>query len=822
MFPKKLLTFLLALMPFLAHAQETATVYGEVRDQSGNPISEVNIVIIGEAGIGTTTTPEGYYGMEIPAGDTIVLGFSSISHLPVYKKVFVATGGTYRLNVEMEKKDNELIEVVVTESRRNELILTIPIEQIEYIPDPSGDPIIALLKKYVVSNNELSSQYSVRGGNYDENLVYVNDFEIYRPLLVRSGQQEGLPFPNYDLVSNIRFSAGGFEARYGDKLSSVLDIQYKKPKAFEAGVTASFLGGSFFVNNGSDTTKSYYLFGARYKTNQYLLGSLQTQGEYTPVFADVQGLWGYKINKRSDLEILANFSSSTFNFVPESRSTTTGVVNEVIRLDVFFEGQEVTKFQTGFAGVSYQYRPDNATGYKILASAYRSLEDETFDIIGDYWLGDVETNLGDENFNEVVASRGSGTIQNFGRNYLDALVVNLGHEGYHEKGAHYIRWGGRIQGEQIKDDLKEWEMLDSAGYSLPYTNDEVSIYQYYRSDVVLESMRLHAYLQDTWTPGTDSRFYFTYGLRSSYWTINKEVTVTPRLQVAWKPQWYRDDSTEVDILWKAALGMYNQPPFYRELRDQQGVINYGVVSQKSIHALVAADYNFTAWNREFKFVTELYYKYLYDLVPYDVDNVRIRYYGENIANGFATGIDLRLHGEIVEDADSWISLSLLRTMEDIEGDSTFIDIDPSEELELELVEQGSIRRPTDQLLTFGMFFQDYMPGMQNFKVHLNFLFGTGFVTGPPDNEYLRNSKLLPPYRRVDIGFSALLLDKDRTRGEGVWAGIESIWAGVEVFNLLGIQNTISYLWVEDLNNNQYAFPNYLTNRRINLRIIMKI
>ena len=823
----KSLTLFLVLIPSLAFAQDKAFIYGTITNEKGKPVSDVTVVIVGEAGVGTTTTSEGYYGLEVPAGDTLLLGFSAVGYGNQIKSVFPVSGGSYRMNVSLVTGENELGPVVITESRRNELIMSIPIEEIEYIPDPSGDPIIAILKKYVTSNNELSAQYSVRGGNYDENLVYVNDFEIYRPLLVRSGQQEGLPFPNYDLVGNITFSAGGFEARYGDKLSSVLDIQYKRPDSLEAGVSASLLGGSFFMNNRykDDTangSRSYFLFGTRHKTNQYLLGSLQTTGEYRPVFFDVQGLWGHDFSDHATLEVLANLSSSQYSFVPLSRSTTTGVVNNVIRLDVFFEGQEITRFLTGFTGVSYQYRPNNSTGYKILASAYRSLEDETFDIIGDYWLGDVETNLGDENFNEVVASRGSGTIQNFGRNYLDVLVLNLGHEGYHERGAHYIRWGGRLQGEQIQDDLKEWEMLDSAGYSLPYTNELVSINSYYRSLLTLESLRANAYVQDTWNPGKESDFYFTYGVRSSYWTINDEVTITPRVQAAWKPNWYREDSSKVDIVWKAALGMYNQPPFYRELRNQEGLINYDVVSQKSIHALVSADYNFRAWNRDFKFIAEAYYKYLYDLVPYDVDNLRIRYFGQNMANGFATGLDLRLHGEIVEDADSWVSLSLLRTMENLEGDSTYIDTDPGEEVSLMLVEQGNIRRPTDQFLTFGMFFQDYMPGNKNFKVHLNFLFGTGFVTGPPGNPYLRSSKTMPPYRRVDIGFSALLLDKKRERGDKIWSDVESLWAGIEVFNLLGIQNTISYLWVEDLNNEQYAFPNYLTDRRINFRLIMKI
>jgi hypothetical protein len=795
-----------------ALAQEAATVYGEVRDEKGTLLPDANIVYLNDPNTGTSSNENGYYLLEIPGGDTAALAFS-FAGKTVFRKLIPDPGKTYRMDVVIEQ-GIELDEFVITEARRNELIMNIPIEDVEYIPDPSGDPIIAILKKYVTSNNELSAQYSVRGGNYDENLVYVNDFEIYRPLLTRSGQQEGLPFPNYDLVSNISFSAGGFEARYGDKLSSVLDIQYKKPTEFEAGATASFLGGSFHVNNGTDSGM-YYLLGARYKTNQYLLNSLNTQGEYQPVFYDVQGLIGFRLNEKSDLEFLGNFASSSYTFIPQSRVTSTGVVNNVLRLEVFFDGQEVNRFYTSFGGVSYQYRPNPSTGLKILASSYRSLEDETFDVIGDYWLGVVESNPGDEDFNEVAFALGVGTFQNFARNYLDVSVTNIGHEGYAERGAHYIRWGGRAQFESIQDNLKEWEMVDSAGYSIPYTNEEVTIAEVFRSDVLLESMRYNAFVQDTWTPNRNDVFFLTYGIRSSYWTVNNEVTVTPRVQMAWKPEWYREDSTKVDIVWKAAAGMYHQPPFYRELRDFAGVVNADVRAQKSVHALISADYNFRAWNRDFKFISEVFYKYLYDIVPYDVENVRVRYYGDNLATGYAAGIDFRLHGEIVEDADSWVSLSFLRTREDVVGDSTFTD-------EGELTERGNIPRPTDQLVNFGMFFQDYVPGNKNLKVHLNFLFGSGLPFGPPENQFYRNSFRIPPYRRVDIGFSALLLDKERQRGERMWSNIESLWVGVEVFNLLGVQNTISYLWVKDINNVQYAFPNYLTDRRINLRFIMKI
>lgn len=792
----------------------TATIYGTITDTAGVAMPDVNVVILGEPGVGTTSNNDGYYLLEVTAGDTVVLVFTYTGYEVVYKKVFVTAGKTYKMHVRM-KSELSLEEVTITEERNHEMIIKIPVEQIEYIPDPTGDPIIALLKKYVTSNNELSTQYSVRGGNYDENLVYVNDFEIYRPLLIRSGQQEGLTFANYDLIQSVAFSAGGFEARYGDKLSSVLDIQYKKPREFEAGVTASFLGGSLYFNNGNPDKKMYSLFGARYKTTRYLLNSLNTQGEYNPVFYDIQGLLGFNLTKKSTLEILGNFSSNIYNFIPVSSVTSTGIVNNVLRLEVFFEGQEVDKYITGFGGVSYQYRPDQSTGYKILLSGYRSLEDETFDIIGDYWLGVVETNPGDAAYNEIKYGLGAGTFQNFARNYLDVNVANIGLEAYAERGAHYIRYGGRIQYEYVSDQLKEWEMVDSAGYSLPYTGEQVLVKEYFNSQIHLQSMRYNAYVQDTWSPELNPNLFFTAGVRSQYWDVNDELTVSPRVQMSWKPVWNKTDTTFYDIAFKMAVGMYHQPPFYRELRNLEGVLNEDVLSQKSVHVLLGADYNFKAWNRDFKFIAELYYKYLYDLNPYDLENVRIRYYGENSAKGYAAGIDLRLFGQIVKDADSWISLSLLQSREDIANDSTF-------NANAELEPQGYIPRPTDQFFNLGFFFQDYIPGNENFKVHLNFLYGSGLPFGPPDNDYYRNAFRIPPYRRVDIGFSALLLDKNRKRGDKIWNHIDNLWAGIEVFNLLGVSNTISYIWVKDINDIQYAFPNYLTDRRVNLKIIMKI
>lgn len=817
------LCIILFLSGIILHAQN-AFVYGVITNEKNKPVEDVSVFLFNKDKAPSSSLKNGAYGIDVPVNDTVVIIFSRLGYDEVYHKVFLTQADTFKVDVQLN--ETELDVVLITDQRRFEVITPIPIDELEYIPDASGDPLMASLRKFVVSNNELSSQYSVRGGNYDENLVYVNGFEVYRPLLIRSGQQEGLAFPNYDLISNVGFSAGGFEARYGDKLSSVLDIQYKKPKEFEAGITASLLGATFYMNNGSDSSKDYYLFGARYKTNQYLLQGLNVEGQYKPVFLDAQALYGININKKSTLEILGNISSNSYTFIPLSAVTSTGIVNYVLQLQVYFEGQEVDDFLTGFGGISYQYRPNSATGLKFLASTYHSLETEAFDIIGDYWLGQVETNLGDEDFGKANQNYGLGvgTFQNFARNYLQSTVANIGHEGYHQYAAHYFKWGARAQYEYINDELKEWEMLDSAGYSLPYTGEEVLLQDVLRTNIILESQRYNAFFQDTWAPGADNSFTLTGGVRSSYWTVNDEFFITPRMQASWKPDWKKKDNKETDVVFKAAAGLYYQPPFYRELRNREGEINKDVLSQKSAHALLGADYNFKAWNRDFKFVTEVYYKYLWDIVPYDVENVRITYYGENNGEGYATGIDMRLFGEVVEDADSWISLSFLKTEENLVGDSTFnIIYNTDNSIDTLIpINQGYIPRPTDQLVNFGMFFQDYMPGNKNFKVNLSMLFGSGLPFGPPDNSYYRNAGRIPPYRRVDIGFSFLLVKPDRIPKDNMFKNVKTLWGGIEVFNLLGIQNTISYIWVKDVSNTQYAFPNYLTDRRLNLKLVLKV
>ncbi len=819
--PFLLLLIILSGVSALLPAQAVATFYGQVLDEGGKPIEEVNVVLLGEAGIGTITDEAGRYSMEVPAEKTITVVFTHVSYQEDYKKVFLDPERYYRYDPVLIER--ALREVTIQDDReRQEFIQTIPVESISYIPDPSGDPIVAALKQLGAgSNNELSTQYAVRGGNYDENLVYVNDFEVYRPLIVRSGQQEGFPFPNYTLTDRIAFSAGGFEARYGDKLSSVLDIRYKKPKEFAASVSLSLLGGNFHVEAANAKKTAGFLLGVRHKNNAYLLNSLETTGEYRPSFTDVQGLIHLDLSKKLEFELLGNLSQNRFNFQPTNRSTSTGLVNNVVRLDVFFDGQEVDEFLTSMAGISLLHKPHEDLGLKWMVSTYRALEDENFDIIGDYFLGEVESNLGEEDFGQVAFGLGVGTFQNYARNRIDSWVSNAGHIGYLDRGEHFVEWGGRFQYERIEDRINDWTRLDSAGYSLPYTGEQVLLDRVLKASTVLRSTRSNVYVQDTWTPYKSTLDWsLTAGVRALYWDMNNEFLVTPRVQAAFKPDWVRKDSVARDVVIKAAAGLYAQPAYYRELRDLTFDLNTDIKAQKSMHLVLSGDWNFRAFDRDFKFVSELYYKYLWDIVPYELDNVQVRYYGQNAGTGYVAGIDLRLYGELVEDADSWISVTVMQARENID-ESKLTDIFGAVDENGELVDQGLTPRPTDQRINFGMYFQDYALDNKNFKVHLNFLFGSGLPFGQPENLLLRNRFRIPPYRRVDIGFSALLL-KQKDERTNMFRHLESVWASLEVFNLLGISNTVSYLWVKDNADVVYAFPNFLTSRLLNARIIVDI
>lgn len=806
---------------------QTATVFGRVTNEKKIPV-ELATVTNSASNEGVFTDVKGKYSLKVPAGAKVDIRFSSLGYVTVTKSVQLKEGEKYELNISFQQKYDSLPETVIQDKEiRDQPIIKINPKDFEALPSTTGG-IEAILKVLgASSNNELSSQYSVRGGNYDENLVYVNDFEVYRPFLVRSGQQEGLSFVNPDLVGSILFSQGGFQAKYGDKMSSVLDIQYRKPKKFEGIVGMSLLGGNVSLSGETKNHRFGYLIGFRQKSNQYLLNSMETKGDYRPSFTDVQSMFTYELSEKWHLEALGNFSRNKFRFIPEDRVTTFGLVNRAIQLDMYFNGAEIDKFISGMGGLSATYRPNKKLMLKFLASCYGTQEDETYDITGEYFLGEVQTDLGKSNFGQVLYGIGVGAIQDWGRNYLNATVVTGGHRGSYIGKRQFIQWGIQYQRELINDKLNQWGIVDSAGYNIPYSDSLVLSNYVYKTRSSLNSNRYSGFVQDSWNFTRERLFTLTLGTRFSYWDVNQQFLVSPRAQLSYTPKW---DST--DIVFRAAVGAYDQPPFYRELRDLEGNINLNVKAQRSVHFVLGADYNFVMWDRPFKFITEAYYKLLRDLNTYELDNVRIRYFGNNSAKGFATGIDFRLHGEFTKDAESWISLSILNTKEDITNDvaynytysydtTLFGQVIPHK-IDSAKFYPGYIPRPTDQRVNVGMFFQDYLPGHENFKVYLNLLFGTGFPTGPPDHQRFRDTLRLPPYRRLDIGFSALLLDGSKEENNNkVWGHFTSIWASLEVFNLLQIPNTISYLWVKDNYGTVYSVPNYLTSRRINVRLVAK-
>jgi len=778
---------------------------------------------------GTNTNERGLFELSLPCHDTFTI---RISHINYGTNIFrlVATGaGIQTIQILPSEDLMEGIEVrgdrltgdgMLREGVRDAIFLPNASMSVEYLL-----PALAI---GVRGSNELSSQYSVRGGNYDENLVYVNDFEIYRPLLVRSGQQEGLSFPNMDLIRELSFSSGGFQARYGDKLSSVLDIHYKRPDTARSSLGFSLLGGSAHTEGKIETKSSRalrYLIGARYKTTQYLLGSLETKGEYSPNFWDIQANLVYDLSDTWQLEWIGNYSRSVYNFIPVERTTAKGLIDFALIFRTAFQGSERDDFTTQMTGISATHLPRNNNMYlKWMAYTYQSQENERFDIIGDYLLGELVIDFGADDFGEMGATLGGGSMHHFARNYLTSSVSVLEHRGGYtfpvintEKGesGHYLRWGVRAQYETINDRLNEWERLDSAGYSLPFSESQVNVLYAIKSDIELRSMRYSAFLQNTWSlRHTDAmELAVTGGVRASYWSYSNEAHISPRLQFIFRPI-----GISKDITWTLSGGLYYQPPFYRELRNLAGEINPLVQSQKSAHIVggYSRDFTMGSGNTPFRFIAEAYYKHLWDLVPFDLENVRIRYYGDNMATGYATGLDIRLNGELVPNAESWINLSIMRTRERLNG----VQHKKREIGEPEAIEISDVPRPTDQLVSVNIFFQDYLPKNENFKTHLNIAFGTGLPFGIPENniEY-RNTYRYRPYHRIDIGFSFLLYDRKKSLSSSrhFLRFSESTWVSLEVFNLMQVANSGSNTWIRTVYNTQYAISNYLTSRRINLR-----
>lgn len=797
-------------------------VYGYVIDPANRGIEMANVYFEGVQ-IGTTTNPNGYYELSAPVQDSITIVYSMVGYKTI-RHMLYPKQAVIQISVELQPASQEIQDLeVVAQRRQTSTMSYIDPAKYRLMPNTSGN-FESLLITFagVTSNNELSSQYNVRGGSFDENLVYANGIEVYRPLLVRSGQQEGLSFINQDMVEKVGFSSGAFNAEFGDKMSSVLDISYKKPQKTETSASVSLLGATAYL--GTTGKRFTQLHGVRYKTSSYLLGTLDTKGEYDPSFIDYQGYFTYELSDKSEFTFLTNISQNRFNFRPQTRSTNFGTYNMGRNLTVYFEGQEQDVFRTGFGALSYHYRPQQNVRLSLMASAFQTNESENYDILGEYILSEVKMDL--KEANREGATLGIGKYQEHARNQLNATVADLTHSGEFNSLNHKLKWGASLKREIIRDRINEWEWRDSAGYSLPYNNKEVNLYYTMKSNNRLESWRTTAYVQDTWK-WRDSKgsYTLTGGIRSHYWSFNNELIVSPRASIAYVPYWKKDFS------FRFATGVYYQAPFYKEIRDTlsdaagniQIKLNNNIQSQRSLQFVLGGDHYFRAFGRPFKFTTEAYLKLADRVIVYDIENVQITYSGENNAKAYTAGIDFKLFGELVPGTDSWINFSLMNSKEDIIGDRyiKYTYDDKRNITGTEEVSPGWVSRPNEQRYAFSMMFQDYLPNNPDYKVQLKFVYSDGLPFGPPRNNLFRGTFRAPAYKRVDLGGSRILVRGNNKMLNKAWlSGVESIWLNLEVLNLMDFKNVNSYYWVTDIYGQQLAVPNYLTSRQFNIRLIV--
>ena len=823
---KLLISFTLLLVSTIAFCQKKiAYVSGKVVDDNENPLPNVSVVILGRQ-TGISTNDSGLFRLQVPAEKAFAVVFSYTGRRSEQRNFILNDNEVEKITVRLEKGENVLQEVVITDQRdRREAGLIRPNPKTVINLPSAITGVESLIKVFVGSNNELTSQYSVRGGSYDENLIYVNDFEIFRPYLVRNGQQEGLSFINPEMVRNINFYNGGFQARYGDKMSSVLDIQYKRPRQFGGSAYVGILEQGLQLEGVSNNGKLSYLAGVRNRSNKNLLSRQETTGNYVPSSSDFQLLLNYQFNSKWQAELLGNFSKTKFTLIPEFSKLTSSVFSPFfsvnLGVDIYFQGREKDEYSTSMLGFSLINQVNRKLRLKWMASRFENDERENIDITGAYLFGERDFDKSRPTYGLIVNPLGAGVYQNFARNTLNIENWNLAHKGNYDGGKHAFLWGLGYDKNTISDRLNEWEYQDSAGYSLPYQPNLLQLNKVIKSRASIEINKYSGYLQDNILLGDSLHSTtLTVGVRFNYNSLNKEFLVSPRLGASWKPGWKRD------IVFRVAAGAYHQPAFYRELRRYDGTINTNLKAQKSWQGVAGFDYNFQGLaGRPMRWTMEAYYKSMWDVVPYDIDNVRIRYFGENLAKAYAAGVETRLYGELVKDAESWISLGLMRTKEDIEGDSykEYTLDDQNQPVDSVTLEKGWVRRPTDRLITFGMFFQDYLATNKNFKMYLNLLYGSNLPYNIPGSTKYRNGLFIDPYIRIDIGFSALLLDNDRSkrRSHSPFRNFESIWASLEIFNLIDRANTISYLLVKDFSNTIYTMPNRLTPRLVNFKIVAR-
>ena len=781
-------------------AQNMASIKGTIKNVQGQALYGVHI--INKANSQTTSSDKnGRYLVHYEAGKKITIQFSHVAFQLVEKEFTLKPGQTIEFNPVLKEKRQSIDEVDISaQIKLQNKGIYIQTKEIDKIASAGGESIENLLKTLpgVSSNNELSSQYSVRGGNFDENLVYINDIEVYRPTLIRSSQQEGLSIINPDLVSSVFFSAGGFDAKYGDKLSSVLDIKYKTPRKFEASADMSLLGTSAHIANASKNGKLSYLAGFRYKTTRYLLASLDTEGDYNPKYNDFQALINYTFNTKWSLHFWANMSKNQYRFKPKDRETNFGTISDALQLKMYFDGQEKDEYTSDMEALTLKYHPNSKSLFQLIANRYATNEKERFDIQAQYYLQYLFVSQGG-NTNESIENLGIGTYLDHANNKLKRQVNSIKLKADHSFGDLHLQWGIKALHEKIDDRINEWQYRDSAGYSVPFSDSETLLAYSRQAINHISGTHLTGYTQGNYSFSNNSGNYqLSAGLRYHHWTYNSSNFLSPRFSLNFIPNW------EKRMKFRLAVGNYKQMPSYRESLKIDGSISSKLNIQEAWHYTLAHEYLFKIKERDFRLSSEFYYKDLKSLIPYDIENVRLRYYGDQKAKGYATGLEFRLNWEYVPDTESWISLSLMKTQEDILGDN-----------------KGYIARPGDQRFNFSMFFQDYMPGNPTYKMHLTLIYAGGLPVWVPKQGKQGQSFNMPHYKRADLGISKELLDNKRVNNKGLLKHFKSMWIGLEIFNLFDINNTVSYLWINDIRGNQYAIPNYLTARKLNLKLSAK-
>ena len=781
------------ILPLFA---QTVTIKGKVTDDKHTPIEIASVHTEGQAA-GTITDLNGNYIFSCQSSDSLVIRFSMIGY-QTRKKTLKNPTDTITLNVTLPPMDYTLDGVEVVDNQRqlgSTHNIKLP-DKMRLMPDASGNGIESIIATQagVSSHSELSSQYNVRGGNFDENSVYVNGIEVYRPLLIRAGQQEGLSFLNPDMVGSVAFSTGGYEAKYGDVMSSVLDVTYRKPTEFESTASVSLLGASAYIGVGNK--KFSFTNSVRYKTTRYLLGTLDTKGEYKPDFIDYQTYFDWRPTQKFNISFIGNISRNRYNFKPSDRKTSFGTLEQVREFKVYFDGWEKDVFRTLFGSLSFGYTPNEYNKISLQTSAFNTNEKETYDITGEYWIDDID----------AEESKSVGQYREHARNYLQANVATVSLNGVHFIKSHDLKWGVMWKGEYVNEKQREWEMRDSAGYNIPHTGSSLLPIYSLTSKTSTKSNHVKVYAQDTYKFNSKiGLLSINAGARLTYWDWNNEVLFSPRASLGLIPKF------EENLTFRLAAGVYYQVPFYKELRDTTTangitavVLNKNIKSQRSIHVVFGSDYQFRLFRRNFKFTAEAYYKKLDNLIPYNVDNVRIVYYGENCARGYATGLDLKLFGEFVPGADSWLTFSIMDTREKINGSKW-------------------LPRPTDQRFNASLYFTDFFPGTDKWKMSLRAVYADGLPFGPPHTGREKHIFRAPAYKRVDIGMSYRLLDNEERRiRSGAAQYFKNIWLGIDAFNLFNINNVNSYYWVTDIYNQYFAVPNYLTGLLINARVLIEL